>query len=57
MRRVGEGEVSLQATWDQGGRDRTPQEEGFQESKRDSMDGRNWQRGIARGITRDCAIT
>jgi hypothetical protein len=31
----GEGEVSLQATRDQGGRDRTTQEEGFQVSKRD----------------------
>ncbi len=30
----GEGEVSLRATWDQGGRDRTTQEEGFQVSKR-----------------------
>ncbi len=29
-----EGEVSLQATWDQGGRDRTTQKEGFQISKR-----------------------
>jgi hypothetical protein len=31
---VGEGEVSLRATWDQGGRDRTIQEEGFQVSKK-----------------------
>jgi hypothetical protein len=31
-----EGEVSVRATWDQGGRDRTTQEEGFQVSKRDS---------------------
>ncbi len=31
----GEGEVSLQATWDQGGQGRTTQEEGFQVSKRD----------------------
>ncbi len=30
----GEGEVSLRATWDQGGRDRTTQEEGFQVSRR-----------------------
>jgi hypothetical protein len=32
----GEREVSLRATWDQGRRDRTTQEEGFQVSKRDS---------------------
>ncbi len=32
----GEGEVSLRATWDQGGWDRTTQEEEFQVSKRDS---------------------
>jgi hypothetical protein len=31
----GEGEVSLRATWGQGGRDRTTQKEGFQVSKRD----------------------
>ncbi len=37
----GEGEVSLWATWDQGGRDRTTQEEGFQVSKRDSREGGN----------------
>ncbi len=30
----GEGEVSSRATWDQGGRDRTTQEEGFQVSKK-----------------------
>jgi hypothetical protein len=29
----GEGEVSLRATWGQGGRDRTTQKEGFQVSK------------------------
>ncbi len=34
----GEGEVSLRATWDKGGRDRTTQEEGFQVSKRDSRE-------------------
>jgi hypothetical protein len=39
----GEGEASSRATWDQGGRDRTTQEEGFQVSKRDS-------KGITRGI-------
>ncbi len=32
----GEEEVSLWATWDQGGQDRTTQEEGFQVSKRDT---------------------
>jgi hypothetical protein len=37
----GEGEVSLRATWDQGGRDRTTQEEGLQVSERDSRKGRN----------------
>jgi hypothetical protein len=31
----GEGEVSLRATWGQGGRDRTTQREGFQVSKRE----------------------
>jgi hypothetical protein len=50
MGRDGKGEASLRATWDQGGRDRTTQKEGFQVSKRDSRDRRNWQRGIARGI-------
>ncbi len=30
----GEGEVSSQATWSQGGRDRTTQREGFQVSER-----------------------
>jgi hypothetical protein len=30
----GEGEVSSQATWDQGGRGRTTQREGFQVSER-----------------------
>jgi hypothetical protein len=37
----GEGEVSLQATWDQGGWDCTTQKEGFQVSKRDLRKGRN----------------
>jgi hypothetical protein len=45
----GEGEDSLQAAWDQGGRDRTTQEEGFQVSKRDSRDGGNWQGELAKG--------
>jgi hypothetical protein len=31
----GKGEVSLRATWGQGGRDRTTQKEGFQLSKRE----------------------
>jgi hypothetical protein len=31
--RNGEGEVSLRATWDQGGQDRTTSKEGFQVSK------------------------
>jgi hypothetical protein len=39
----GEGEVSSRATWDQGGRDRTTQEEGFQVSKMDSKGRRNQQ--------------
>ncbi len=33
--RNGEVEVSLRATWGQGGRDRTTQKEGFQVSKRE----------------------
>ncbi len=54
----GEGEVSLRATWDQGGRDRTTQEEGFQVSKRDSgtkgvIKG-NRQGELARGVNRGC---
>jgi hypothetical protein len=51
-----EGEVSLQATWDQGGRGR--KEEGFQVSKRDSGKGelsRDQQGGLARGTTRGMA--
>jgi hypothetical protein len=40
-RGIGEGEVSLRATWDQGGWDRTTQEEGFQVSKGDSKGRRN----------------
>ncbi len=43
----GEGEVSLRATWDQGGRGRTTQKEGFQVSKRDLSKGRNWQGEMA----------
>jgi hypothetical protein len=44
----GEGEVSSQATWDQGGQDRTTQKEGFQVSKRDLRKGRDWQWKIAK---------
>ncbi len=44
-----EGEVSLRATCDQGGRDRTMQKEGFQVSKRDLRKGRNWQGEMAKG--------
>ncbi len=56
-----EREVSLRATWDQGGRDRTTQEEGFQVSRR-VQEKRELARGIgkgkpAKGITRNCAIT
>jgi hypothetical protein len=35
----GEGEVSLRATWGQGGRDRIMPKEGFQVSKRDMEGG------------------
>jgi hypothetical protein len=35
MGRGWEGEVSLRATWGQGGQDRTMQKEGFQVSKRE----------------------
>ncbi len=45
----GEGEVSLRATWDQGGRDRTTQEKGFQVSKEDSREGGNQQMELAKG--------
>jgi hypothetical protein len=43
------GEVSLRATLDQGGQDRTSEKEGFQVSKRDLRKGRNWQGKIAKG--------
>ncbi len=45
----GEGEASLQATWDQGGRDHDTQKEEFQVSKRDSRKGRNRQGELAKG--------
>ncbi len=48
----GEGKVSLRATWDQGGRDRTTQEEGFQVSERDSRDRGNWQGELTEGISK-----
>jgi hypothetical protein len=48
----GEGKVSLRATWDQGGGDRTTQEEGFQVSKRDSRDRGNWQGELTEGISK-----
>ncbi len=40
------GEVSLRATWGQGGRDRTTQKEGFQVSK---GNGRGTDRGTSKG--------
>jgi hypothetical protein len=43
------GEVSLQATWDQGGRDCTTQKEGFQVSKGNLRKGKNWQGEMAKG--------
>jgi hypothetical protein len=53
MGRNGEGEVRSRATWGQGGRDRTTQEEGFQVSKRDSREegiGKgNWPRETSKG--------
>jgi hypothetical protein len=45
----GEGDASSRATWDQGGRDLTTQEEGFQVSKRDLREGRNWQGKTSKG--------
>jgi hypothetical protein len=41
----GEEEVSLRATWDQGGRDRATQEEGFQVSEK----GFKGKKGISKG--------
>jgi hypothetical protein len=48
----GDGEVSLRATWGQGGRDRTTQEEGFQVSKRDSRKRGNWQGEFTEGSSK-----
>ncbi len=45
----GEGEVSLQATWDQGERDRTTQEEGFQVSEK----GLKGKKELARGANKE----
>ncbi len=50
----GEGEVSLRATWGQGGRDRTTQKEGFQVSKRKWELTRKQARGVSKG---NCATT
>ncbi len=44
------GEVSLQATWNQGGRDRTMQKEGFQVSKRELA------KGNKEGLRNDVAL-
>jgi hypothetical protein len=53
----GEGEVSLRATWDQGGRDRTTQEEGFQVSRRvqgkEGISKGNWQRETSKGNNKE----
>jgi hypothetical protein len=48
----GNGKVSLRATWDQGGREHTTQEEGFQVSKRDSRERGNWQGELTEGISK-----
>jgi hypothetical protein len=48
----GEGKVSLRATWGQGGRDRTTQEEVFQVSKRGSRKGGYWQGELAEGSSK-----
>jgi hypothetical protein len=45
----GEGEVSLRATWDQGGWDRTTQKEGFQVSKKGFEEREELAREIAKG--------
>jgi hypothetical protein len=49
---IGEGEFSLRATWSQGGRDRTTQEEGFQvkrDSRKEGIGKGNWQRETSKG--------
>jgi hypothetical protein len=46
-----EGEVSLRATWGQGGRDRITPKEGFQGSKREwKGSNKELARGVKRGI-------
>ncbi len=51
----GDGEVSLRATWDQGGRDRITPKEGFQISKGEWKGGA--EKELARGVKKgDCAI-
>jgi hypothetical protein len=50
----GEGDVSLRATWGQGGRDRITPKEGFQVSK---GNGRGVNKEPARGVKKgNCAI-
>jgi hypothetical protein len=52
----GKGEVSLRATWSQGGQDLITPKEGFQVSKRELKGKLN--KKLARGIKKgDCAIT
>jgi hypothetical protein len=48
----GEGEVSLRATWGQGGQDRITPKEGFQVSKgeRKEKTNKTLARGVKRGI-------
>jgi hypothetical protein len=45
----GEWEVSLRATWDQGGQDRTTQEEGIQVSEK----GFKGKKELARGVNKE----
>jgi hypothetical protein len=54
----GEGEVSLRATWDQGGQDRIMQKEGFQVSKKGTEGGTNKElaRGVKKGDLRHTYI-
>ncbi len=53
----GEREVSLRATWDQSGWDRTTQKEGFQVSKRiqreEGISKGNWQRETSKGDNKE----
>ncbi len=51
MGRDGEGEISLRATWDQGGQDRITPKEGFQVCKGNGREvNRELERGVKRGI-------